>query len=119
MRMQRRLIRIGELSDRLKIENFVIRFWEKEFNVKSHRSPGGQRFYDEADLSKFQHIKELLYEKGFTIAGAKKMLKDHSSNAVVGSQKTTMEEVDSVSKQLLIENLLNLQKRLMSLKKIL
>ena len=117
MRMQRRLIRIGELAERLNVENFVIRFWEKEFKVKSHRSPGGQRFYDEADLGKFQHIKELLYEKGFTIAGAKKALKDPA--AILGSHKTTMEDNAAPSHQTIIEELIALQKHLIRLKELL
>ena len=74
MRMRKRQFRIGELAERLKIERFIIRFWEKEFGIKTSRSQGRQRYYDELDLEKFILIKELLYERGFTIAGAKKEL---------------------------------------------
>jgi len=74
MRMRKRQFRIGELATRLKIERFIIRFWEKEFGIKTSRSQGRQRYYDELDLEKFIAIKELLYERGFTIAGAKKEL---------------------------------------------
>ena len=61
MRMQKRKFRIGELATKLNIERFVIRFWEKEFGIKTTRSTGRQRFYDENDYSKFQLIKNLLY----------------------------------------------------------
>ncbi len=74
MRMEKRKFRIGELAEHLAVERFVIRFWEKEFNVKSTRSHGGQRFYDEDDAHLFAIIKELLYNRGFTIAGARKEL---------------------------------------------
>lgn len=98
MRMEKRKFRIGELAQNLEIERFVIRFWEKEFNIKAQRSPGGQRFYDENDLKKFQTIKRLLYEEKFTIAGAKKMLKKipvhkHTdADAILASHVTTLEK---------------------------
>jgi len=74
MRMRKRQFRIGELAEQLKIERFIVRFWEKEFGIKTARSQGRQRYYDEYDLKRFILIKELLYERGFTIAGAKKEL---------------------------------------------
>ncbi len=99
MRMQKRKFRIGELATKLNIERFVIRFWEKEFGIKTTRSTGRQRFYDENDYSKFQLIKNLLYEQGFTIAGAKKQLKVKTGGkrpaTIIASQKTTFEGYDS------------------------
>lgn len=93
MKMQKRLFRIGDLAEKLNVEKFVIRFWEKEFNVKTHRSVGGQRFYSIDDYEAFKKIKTLLYERGFTIAGAKKELCS-GSHAVAGSNhgatKTTI-----------------------------
>lgn len=74
MKMQKRKFRIGELADQLTVERFVIRFWEKEFDIKTTRSEGGQRFYSEEDFEKFKLIKELLYNQGFTITGAKKQI---------------------------------------------
>ena len=94
MKMEKRKFRIGELSTILGIEQFVVRFWEKEFSIKSTRSAGGQRFYDEDDLKRFQIIKSLLYEQGFTIAGARKQLKAHSTQSmgtIIASHKTSLE----------------------------
>ncbi len=88
MKMQRRQFRIGELAEHLGVEKFVVRFWEKEFNLGAHRSQGGQRFYEESDLERFQYIKRLLYEQKFTIAGAKKKLQE-TSFQVIASQKTS------------------------------
>lgn len=72
--MAKRQFRIGDLAKELKVKKFVIRFWEKEFDLKSGRSQGGQRFYTNDDLTIFLTIKDLLYNQGFTIAGAKKQL---------------------------------------------
>ena len=88
MKMERRKFRIGELSSKIGVEQFVIRFWEKEFNIESKRSNGGQRFYDEKDYKRFKKIKELLYEKKFTIAGAKEELKNNHETTEDHSEKT-------------------------------
>jgi DNA-binding transcriptional MerR regulator len=100
--MEKKKIRIGELADHLKVERFVVRFWEKEFGIKAQRSDGGQRYYNERDLKKFETIKELLYEKKFTIAGAKKLLKgqpvkpqdmvqEQAPETIIASHVTSME----------------------------
>ncbi len=94
MRMEKRKFRIGELAKRLELERFVIRFWEKEFGLKTSRSTGKQRFYSEEDYAKFERIKQLLYQEGFTIAGAKQQLhleKSNKSSAVLASSRTTMD----------------------------
>jgi DNA-binding transcriptional MerR regulator len=98
MSMSQRQFRIGDLAKELKVKNFVIRFWEKEFGLKSDRSQGGQRFYSEQDLRTFLLIKDLLYQQGFTIAGAKKqlpvLLKD---GATVGAEAPAAVEAVSAS----------------------
>lgn len=122
MRMQKRLFRIGDLAEKLDIEKFVIRFWEKEFNVKTHRSHGGQRFYSIEDFEQFQKIKILLYERGFTIAGAKKELcKELAPTATThGARKTTMEkELNSELSPNIMEKIIHLQKQLVKLRDML
>ena len=93
MKMQRKQFRIGQLAQHLGVENFVVRFWEKEFELRPQRSFGGQRFYEQKDLEKFLAIKTLLYDEGFTIAGAKKQLKNKSSD-IIASKKTTISHSD-------------------------
>lgn len=93
MRMSKRQYRIGDLAKELKIKKFVLRFWEKELNIKPSRSAGGQRFYEEEDFETFKLIKSLLYERKFTLAGAKKelaTLKSRKKEAIIPSQKTDM-----------------------------
>ena len=74
MKMSKRQYRIGELAKSLNLERYVIRFWEKELEIKPQRSQGGQRFYQEKDFQTFLAVKELLYQKKYTLAGAKKEL---------------------------------------------
>ena len=116
--MQTRQFRIGELSKKLSVEKFVIRFWEKEFNIKPQRSTGQQRFYTEKDFQKFTAIKDLLYHKGFTIAGAKKQLGSTSNHAMLSATKTTLAE-SSPAKTPLHENLINLRTQLIKIRKLL
>lgn len=120
MKMQKRLFRIGDLAEKLEVEKFVIRFWEKEFNVKTHRSHGGQRFYSIDDFEQFKKIKDLLYERGFTIAGAKKELCNDLAKKISahGARKTTMELVPQTFNSIK-EKLVKLQNQLIKLRDLL
>lgn len=123
MRMQKRKFRIGYLARHLAVERFVIRFWEREFNIKPSRSDGGQRFYDEQDLATFTEIKELLYKRGFTIAGAKKQLDCKTKpDTILASHKTTLSLAESQTtstpvEATLLEQLVTLKKKLIALRK--
>lgn len=67
--------RIGEACKQLDIQPYVLRYWETEFPVLNpKKSKAGQRVYSEEELGLIRRIKELLYEEGYTIAGAKKKL---------------------------------------------
>lgn len=121
MRMQKKQFRIGQLAKQLKLERFVIRFWEKEFNIKSTRSPGGQRFYTQEDVDLFCKIKNLLYEEGFTIAGAKKHLETRSTKGtqIIASKLADMKDFDNKSTEALQKEILVLRKQLVKLKQLL
>lgn len=130
MKIEMRKFRIGALAEKLNVERFVIRFWEKEFNIRPTRSEGQQRFYTEKDLEKFTAIKELLYDKGFTIAGAKKHLKKRKStqaeapqDGIVASQVTTMEPEVGATHSCpcngMASQMVELQKKLMKLRDLL
>ena len=67
--------RIGEVCKIVDVEAFVLRFWETEFpSFAPEKSKTGHRVYKRKDVENFLRIKELLYERGFTIAGARKQL---------------------------------------------
>ena len=67
--------KIGEACKILEIQPYVLRYWETEFPfLKPNKSKSGQRVYSDHELDVIRRIKELLYEEGYTIAGAKKKL---------------------------------------------
>lgn len=74
--MSKKKFRIGELARELQVKKFVIRFWEREFGLEATRSQGGQRYYTQDDFKTFNTIKHLLYNQGYTIAGAKTQLEE-------------------------------------------
>jgi DNA-binding transcriptional MerR regulator len=68
--------RIGEVSRLCGLPSYVLRFWETEFpQLKPPKSGTGQRTYRRADVENVLRIKKLLYDEGFTIAGARAQLR--------------------------------------------
>ena len=68
--------RIGEVSRLCRLPAYVLRFWETEFpQLKPVKSSTGQRMYRRKDVEAALRIKKLLYEEGFTIAGARQQLR--------------------------------------------
>src|SRR4030042_4100827 len=74
---ERLYYRIGEVSRLTGLKPHVLRYWESEFKViKPYKGGSLQRLYRKKDLDLILKIKKLLYEDGFTIAGAKKKIRD-------------------------------------------
>jgi DNA-binding transcriptional MerR regulator len=74
---ERLYYRIGEVSRLTGLKQHVLRYWESEFKViKPYKGGSLQRLYRKKDLDLILKIKKLLYEDGFTIAGAKKKIRD-------------------------------------------
>lgn len=113
-KMQKKMFRIGDLAKKLNIETSVIRFWEKEFELESQRSGGQQRFYSEKDLMMFTRIKDLLYHKKYTIAGAKEELKNKKAS-VVSKSDSPIKIIPSK----LEREILDLQTKLIKLRELL
>ena len=68
--------KIGEVSEIAGVQPSVLRFWETEFKrINPKRTPSGQRLYRRNDIDTILKIKELLYDKKFTIQGAKRHLR--------------------------------------------
>src|SRR5215471_17948378 len=68
--------RIGEVSRLCGLPSYVLRFWETEFpQLKPSKGSTGQRMYRKLDVENVLRIKKLLYEQGFTIAGARQQLR--------------------------------------------
>ena len=72
--------RIGEVSRITALKPHVLRYWESEFKIiRPHKEGSLQRLYRRKDLELILKIKKLLYEEGFTIAGAKKKIREMES----------------------------------------
>ena len=68
--------RIGEVATLCRLPAYVLRFWESEFSqLKPIKSSTGQRMYRRRDVESVMRIKQLLYEQGFTISGARQQLR--------------------------------------------
>jgi DNA-binding transcriptional MerR regulator len=68
--------RIGEVASLCRLPAYVLRFWESEFpQLKPVKSSTGQRMYRRRDVENVLRIKQLLYEQGFTISGARQQLR--------------------------------------------
>lgn len=68
--------RIGEVANLCRLPAYVLRFWESEFpQLKPVKSSTGQRMYRKRDVESVLRIKQLLYEQGFTINGARQQLR--------------------------------------------
>ncbi len=74
--------RIGEVAELCSLPTYVLRFWETEFpQLKPVKSNTGQRMYRQRDVENVLRIKKLLYDEGFTIAGARQQLKVEAKEA--------------------------------------
>jgi DNA-binding transcriptional MerR regulator len=68
--------RIGEVSSLVGVDPHVLRYWESEFKViKPRRAKSKQRLYRRKDVENLLRIKTLLHDDGYTIAGARRLLK--------------------------------------------
>ena len=73
--------RIGEVAALCRLPAYVLRFWETEFpQLKPVKSSTGQRMYRKRDVEGVLRIKQLLYEQGFTISGARQQLRSETKS---------------------------------------
>ncbi len=76
--------RIGEVSDIVGVKPYVLRYWETEFpDIRPSKSKSGQRLYKRRDVEMLLMVKELLYDKRFTIDGAKQRLREQGRDVHV------------------------------------
>src|SRR6266436_3469092 len=80
--------KIGEVSELLGVEPYVLRYWETEFAVLSPKKSGtGHRLYRRKDVELLLRIRRLLYEKRFTIEGARQTLSASKPRVSKGAQQ--------------------------------
>ena len=73
----KRYFTIGEVSDLCGVKPYVLRYWEQEFTqLKPMKRRGNRRYYQHHEVLLIRRIRDLLYEQGFTISGARNRLTD-------------------------------------------
>ena len=92
----KRYFTISEASNLCNVEAHVLRYWEQEFSQLSPiKKRGNRRYYQRHDVMLIRHIKELLYDNGYTIKGAKQKLSDEASD-----QETKSSSISAIRTEL-------------------
>ncbi|GLR25790.1 MULTISPECIES: MerR family transcriptional regulator [Limnobacter] len=106
----KRYFTIGEVSELCGVKTHVLRYWEQEFTqLKSITRRGNRRYYQHHEVLFIRRIRELLYEHGFTISGARNRL-DQEKNGPAGDEPLPV----LIDREILKEQLLNLRESLMT-----
>ncbi len=97
----KRYFTIGEVSELCAVKPHVLRYWEQEFpQLKPVKRRGNRRYYQRHDVIMIRQIRDLLYEQGFTIGGARQKLSGESakedanqSQQIIRQLRSELEEV--------------------------
>jgi DNA-binding transcriptional MerR regulator len=115
---EEKLYRIGEVSRLAELKPFVLRYWESEFPMlQPVKSARGHRLYRQEDVDLVLKIKRLLYDEGFTIAGARRHLRDLEHGGATetgGVDLVAFNTLEAVTPQLNRKLLLDLRDALRS-----
>ena len=93
---------IAEVTEDLGIAPHVLRFWETKFSqIKPMKTKSSRRYYRPDDVELLAHIKELLYERRYTIEGVQKLFKNRSLKDILGGgiQKDFFEDDEPAAEQ--------------------
>ena len=94
--------RIGEVAGLVGVEPHVLRYWETEFrSVRPQKSAKGQRIYSRRDVETLLKVKDLLYAHRFTIAGARRKLREGGIEPIATESAATSEETERMREALL------------------
>ena len=84
---EKRYYGIGEVAKAFKVNASLIRFWEKEFDILNpKKNKKGNRLFTKADIDNFHIIFHLVKERGYTLEGAKKKLKDNKEDTIKNAE---------------------------------
>ncbi len=88
----KRYFTIGEVSELCGVKPHVLRYWEQEFTqLKPVKRRGNRRYYQHHEVLLIRRIRELLYEQGFTISGARNKLDSRAGNMAGGIEEVQVE----------------------------
>ena len=103
---EQKLYRIGEVSRLTELKPFVLRYWESEFPMlEPVKSPTGHRMYRQEDVDLVFKIKRLLYDEGFTIAGARRHLRGNGATGpeITSSAQHSENTAELLSRKMLLD----------------
>jgi len=84
----KKYFRIGEVSKIVGVDTHVLRYWETEFpRIRPRRAKSKQRLYRKQDVECLLLVKDLLHEQGYTISGARKVLKERLARGAKGCRQ--------------------------------
>ena len=99
----KRYFTIGEVAELCDVKPHVLRYWEQEFTqLRPMKRRGNRRYYQHHEVLMIRRIRELLYERGFTISGARNQLRERGQvsdvhDAAVASEVSREEEVNPLT----------------------
>jgi DNA-binding transcriptional MerR regulator len=103
----KRYFTIGEVSDLCGVKSHVLRYWEQEFSqLKPVKRRGNRRYYQRHDVILIRQIRNLLYDQGYTIGGARQKLSgeeasedNNQSQQIIRQMRTELEDLLSLLKK--------------------
>ena len=114
-KVQKLYYSIGEVSELLSVKAHVLRYWETQFPMlKPKKNRAGNRTYKVRDIKFLLTIKNLLYDRGYTIAGARQKLRESNNNPDVLIEQLAIPFADPSRR----ERLLSLKQDLLELKEL-
>jgi DNA-binding transcriptional MerR regulator len=99
----KRYFTIGEVSELCGVKPHVLRYWEQEFTqLKPVKRRGNRRYYQHHEVLLIRRIRELLYDQGFTISGARNRLDEIASQPAVAASppKAANVEIDLIRREI-------------------
>lgn len=101
MERKEKFYSIGEVSKLTEIPSHILRYWEKELNLKIMRDQKGNRIYTKKDLEMISEIKTLIYKQGYKIKGVKKKIRGEKledSTNYVKVLKKILKKIEEIKK---------------------
>jgi len=94
----KRYFTIGEVSELCGVKPYVLRYWEQEFTqLKPMKRRGNRRYYQHHEVLLIRRIRDLLYDQGFTISGARNRLADLGITAMVGVASDALTPIAAIA----------------------
>ena len=91
---------ISEVAEALDLPQHVLRFWETRFSqIKPLKRGGGRRYYRPADVDLLKGIRKHLYEQGYTIKGAQRLLKENGIAFVIALGNGDVAAIDAITRK--------------------